>query len=177
MTLEMTSAKLVLDGEIADLREHVGDDSQTRAGQDDANPVNLGTKPAKCEWLTRLILWQLEKIDNGQDSSDTSTEVVPKPPSERRALKQPTEDQAHGESKRLAETQTREADVSPLPRRHGIGQDTECRWKTHRGCYALEGAEQDELDTRLGDTAGQNEDAQKKTTDEVDYSVSHKVGQ
>lgn len=103
MTLGRISKQFV-EGEILDLRKHVGDDPQTRAGQHDPNPVDLSTKATKRERLAWLILRQLEEVDDSQDGRDTSAKVIPKAPSKRGALEKPAKDKAHGETKWLAES-------------------------------------------------------------------------
>jgi hypothetical protein len=56
-------------------------------------------------------------------------------------LEKSSKNQTDRKTKRLAEAEASESDISPFPDRHGISQDTECRWKTHGCRNALESAE------------------------------------
>lgn len=74
------------------LRKDIWYQPQTWTGENNTNPVNLISKSAKREGLTRLIDRQLEVKHECENGCDTSTEIISETPTEAAILKQATED-------------------------------------------------------------------------------------
>ena len=161
----------------ADLRKDIRDDPQGRTGQKNSHPINFAPQSPKRDRLSFGVLGQFEKVHHGQAHGDPSTEVVAKSPIESSTLEKSTEDQPYRESKRLSEAETGKTDISAFTHWHRIGQNAECSRQTHGGCDALKCTEQNQLDTRLGYTASQDEGPEQEATNEVDHSIAHEIGQ